>query len=388
MTMNKITTIGLKSAFIVLLVIILINCAPKQQVKMPPQKVNVVITQQKDITNYNEFVGQIYGYKDISIRARVDGFLEGIHFKEGYPVEKGQLLYTIDSQPFEAEVSSYQSKVAEAKTMYVKAESDLNRYKPLAKSNAVSKADLDAAQAQFDAAESSVQAAEANLRLAKIKMGYTKILSPIYGIIGKTQAYIGEYVGKSQNTVVLNTVSRIDEIFVDFFLTESQYLNLMKHLGSADSLFQSPEKANKILELVLANGTIHSSKGHISFLDRAIDSNTGSLLVQAQFENSKRIIRPGQYAKVRIPITFKDAIVIPQKCVIELQGQFSVFVINDENKVETRQIVAGAKIDDFWVIEDGLKAGEKVVIDGIQKVKPGVEVDATDIEFESQSNSN
>ncbi|MCK5730477.1 MAG: efflux RND transporter periplasmic adaptor subunit [Draconibacterium sp.] len=386
--MNKIATSVFKNGLIVLLAIVLINCAPKQQVKMQPQKVNVIVTQQKNITDYKEFVGQIYGYKDISIRARVDGFLEGIHFREGYPVKKGQLLYTIDSQPFEAEVSSYQSKVAEAKTMYAKAEADLNRYKPLAESNAVSKADLDAAQAQYDAAESSVQAAEANLRLAKIKMGYTKILSPIYGIIGKTQAKIGEYVGKSQSTVVLNTVSRIDEIFVEFFLTESQYLSVMKHLGSADTLFYSREEKNKILELILADGSIHDSKGHISFLDRAIDSNTGSLLVQAQFENSKRIIRPGQYAKIRFPLINEDAIVIPQKCVIELQGQFSVFIVNIENIIETRQIVAGAKIDDFWVIEDGLKAGEKVVIDGVQKVRSGVEVNATEIEFESQSNSN
>ena len=385
--MNKITTSGFKSGLIVLLAIVLINCAPKKQVKMPPQKVNIVVTQQRDVTNYNVFVGQIYGYKDISIRARVDGFLEGIHFKEGHPVKKGQLLYTIDSQPFEAEVSSYQSKLAEAKTMYAKAEGDLNRYIPLAESNAVSKSDLDAMQAHFDATEASVQAAEANLRLAKIKLGYTKILSPIQGIIGKTQAYIGEYVGKSMSTVVLNTVSRIDEIFVEFFLTENQYLELMKHLGSADTLFQA-EKNRRSLELVLADGSIHDSKGFVSFLDRAIDSNTGSLLIRAQFENSNRIIRPGQYAKVRIPIIFKDAIVIPQKCVIELQGQFSVFIVNAENKIESRQIITGVKIDDYWIINDGLKAGEKVVIDGIQKVRPNVEVDATEIEFKSQSNSN
>ena len=388
MTMNKVKTFGFRSGLIILLAIVLINCAPKQQVKIPPQKVNIVTVSQKDVTHSMEFVGQIYGYKDIPIRARVDGFLEGIHFKEGYPVKKGQLLYTIDSQPFEAEVSSYQSKVAEAKTMYAKAEADLNRYKPLAESKAVSEADLDAAQAHFDAAESSVQAAEANLRLAKIKLGYTKILSPIQGVIGKTQARIGEYVGKSQSTIVLNTVSKIDEIFVEFFLTERQYLYFMKDLGSADSLFQNNENANKKLELILADGSVHDSKGHVSFLDRAVDSNTGSLLVQAQFENKKRIIRPGQYAKVRIPIVVEDAIAIPQKCITELQGNFSVFIVNSENKIETRQIVVGAKIGDYWVIKDGLKVHDKVVIDGIQRVRTDMKVDATEIEFESQSNSN
>ncbi len=386
--MNKITAISLKGITITLLALVLVNCAPKQEVKVTTQEVNVVTAEKRDIESHNDFVAQVYGYEDISIRARVDGFLEGIHFKEGFPVTKGQLLYTIDSQPFEAEVSSYQSNVAEAKTMYAKAEGDLNRYKPLAESNAVSKADLDAAQAQFDAAEATVQAAEANLRLAKIKLGYTKILSPIQGIIGKTQAEIGEYVGKSINTVVLNTVSRIDTIIVEFFLTEKQYLIFMKYLGSADTLFQSSGKDYENLELILADGSIHDTKGHIKFLDRAIDSSTGSLLVQAQFGNKKRIIRPGQYAKVRVPMVFKDAIVIPQKCVIELQGQFSVFVVNSKNVVESRQIVPGDKIGDLQIVNEGLKSGDNVIIDGIQKVTNGVEVKASVVEFKSQNNSN
>ncbi|MCF6357176.1 MAG: efflux RND transporter periplasmic adaptor subunit [Draconibacterium sp.] len=386
--MNKITTIGLKGIFIVLLAIVLINCAPKQQVKIPPQEINVILVQQKDIKSYLEYVGQVYGYKDISIRARVDGFLDGIHFDEGFPVKKGQLLYTIDSQPYEAEVLNFQSKVAEAKTLYVKAESDLNRYKPLAESNAVSQSDLDAAQAQFDAATASVQAAESSLELAKIKLGYTRIMSPIKGIIGKSEAKVGEYVGKMPNAVILNTVSQIDKILVEFFLPENQYMQLIRYFGSADSLFNSSNNDNKILELILADNSTLASKGFISFLDRAVDQNTGALLVQAEFDNKKRIVRPGQYAKVKIPFNYKDAIVIPQKCVIELQGQFSVFIVNSENKIESRPIVVGAKIDDFWVIEDGLKVEEKVVIDGIQKVHSGVEVNAAEIEFKSQSNSN
>lgn len=385
--MNKTLAIGFRSCLFLLLAFIIVSCTQKQQVKVPPQKVNMIITQQKDITNYFEFVGQVHGFQDVTIRARVDGFLEGIHFKEGFPVKKGQLLYTIDSQPYEAEVSSYQSNVAEAKTMYAKALSDLNRYKPLAKSNAVSQADLDAAQALFDASEASVQAAESNLELAKIRLSYTRIKSPISGVIGKTQVDVGEYVGKMP-AVTLNTVSRIDEVLVEFFLPENQYLKLIRNFGSADSLFDAPKKANKKLELVLADGSIHESKGYISFLDRAIDINTGSLLVQTRFKNIKQIIRPGQYTKVRIPIIDKDAIIIPQKCVQELQGQYSVFVVSDENKIENRQIIAGNKIGDLWVIKEGLNAGDKIVIDGIQKVRNGIEVEATEIEFKSQNNSN
>ena len=386
--MNKISVFVFKTSVTLILTFTLFSCAQKKQQQIPTQKVDVILAEQKDVISHIEFVGQVYGLKDIPIRARVDGFLDGIHFKEGHPVKKGQLLYTIDPQPFEAEVASYQSKVAEAKTNYAKAESDLNRYKPLAESNAVSQADLDAAQAQFDAAEAYVKAAEANLRSANIKLGYTRISSPIQGIIGKTQARIGEYVGKSQSTVVLNTVSRVDEILVDFYLPENQYLRFMDYLGSADTLFLGPKQENADLELVLADGTIHESKGYFSFFDRAIDNRTGSMLVQARFENKRRIIRPGQYTKVRIPIISNNVIIIPQKCITELQGRYSVFVVNNENKVELHQVTIGKKIDDLWIINEGLKAGDKIIINGIQKVRNGVEVEATEIKFKSQSNSN
>jgi membrane fusion protein (multidrug efflux system) len=384
--MNDIVGFGLKNSLLVLLTITLINCAPKQQASIPVQKVNVVLAQQKNVTNHEDFVAQVNGIEDIPIRARVDGFLEGIYFREGFPVKKGQLLYTIDSEPFQAEVSAYESKVAEATTMFIKAQSDLNRYKPLARANAVSQADLDAAQAQHDAAIAMVHAAEANLDLAKIRLSYTRIYSPIQGIIGKKQVDIGEYVGKMP-AVVLNTVSRIDEILVDFYLPENQYLQIMEILGSADSLFDHPERVENRLVLVLADGSIHKSKGHVSFLDRAIDRNTGALLVQTQFANKERIVRPGQYAKVRVPVTIQDAILIPQRCIMELQGQRSVFVVNNENKVENRQIVTGRTSGDMWIIDDGLQAGDKVIIDGIQKVRNGVAVDATEIEFISQSKS-
>jgi len=377
-----------KAAALMLAAFFMFACAEEKKQQRPPQEVNVVKAVQQDIINNVEFVGQVYGQQDIEIRARVDGFLEGIHFNEGFPVKKGQLLYSIDSQPYRAEVTSYQSRVAEAETAYAKAQSDLNRYKPLAESNAVSKADLDAAQAQFDAAESSVQAAEANLELAKIKLSYTKILSPLSGIIGKTQSNIGEYVGKSLNTIVLNTVSQIDEIIVEFFLPENQYLQLITALENAGRIFEKDDYTEDKLELILGDGSIHKYKGSVNFIDRGIDPSTGTILIQTHFKNPDRILRPGQYAKVRIPITVEDAIIIPQKCVVELQGQYSVFVVNAENKVESRQVVQGDKSGDFWIINDGLKAGEKVIVDGLQKVRNGSVVNATAIEFKSQTKSN
>lgn len=386
--MKKRLLVVLRSSLILLFALILTNCKEKQkQIQAPAQDVNVIDVKQMDVTNYIDFVAQVYGTQDIDIRARVDGFLEGIHFQEGFPVKKGQLLYTIDSQPYRAEVSAYQSQLAEAKTALAKAESDLNRYKPLAESKAVSMADLDAAQAHYDAAISSVQAAEANLEITKIKLGYTKITSPINGVIGKTQADIGEYVGKSFNTVVLNTVSQIDEIRVEFFLPENQYLEVINTIEDANRIFVKGDYREEMLELVLSDGSIHKYKGSVNFIDRGIDPSTGTLLIQSRFKNPDRILRPGQFAKVRVPVEIKDAIIIPQKCVIELQGQYSVLVVKN-NKVETRQVAVGTRSGDMWIIKEGLQAGDKIIIDGLQKVRNGSEVNATEIEFVSQTAAN
>ena len=215
-----------KLTLLCILFLLFFSCGQKeeQQAQAPPPQVTVVVTQAKDVPIYQEFVGQIYGFKDIAIRARVEGFLEGIHFEEGSRVEKGALLYTLESQPFEADVAAKMSAVAGAKTMLAKAKSDLDRIEPLAKEKAVSESDLDSAVAQHEAYIESVKAAEANLRASKIQLGYTKIYSPISGIIGKTKAKVGDFVGRSPNPVILNTVSRIDTILVEFFITETQYL--------------------------------------------------------------------------------------------------------------------------------------------------------------------
>ena len=179
-----------------------------------------------------EFVGQVSGFKDIAIRARVEGYLEGIHFEEGSRVEKGSLLYTLESQPFEAAVAAQMSGVAEAKTALVKAESDLNRIRPLAEAKAVSESDLDSAVAMYEASIAGVDAAEANLRAANIQLSYTKIHAPISGLIGMTRAKVGDFVGREPNPVILNVVSQIDTVLVQFFITENQYLFSARRSGS------------------------------------------------------------------------------------------------------------------------------------------------------------
>ncbi len=337
----------------------------------PPPTVTVIETVAEEVSIYQEFVGQVYGFKDIAIRARVEGFMEGIHFKEGSTVKKGKKLYTLESQPFEADVAAKMSKVAEAKTALVYAESDLARIKPLAEENAVSKSDLDAADALYNASIAGVEAAQANLRAANIQLSYTKIYSPISGIIGKTQAKVGDFVGKNPNPVILNTVSNIDTVLVQFFITESQYLEWSRFMQKRDKN-KEDKKERAGLELILADGTLYQHKGKIDFVDREVDPTTGALLIQASFPNPEKLLRPGLFAKVKANTdNIPDGILIPQRCVTELQGLYSVLVVGEGNKIEQREIKAGPTIGAFWLIMEGLKPGEKVVYEGMQSARAG-----------------
>jgi len=340
----------------------------------PPPKVTVIETESAQVLIHQEFVGQVYGFKDIAIRARVEGFLEGIHFKEGSTVKKGKQLYTLESQPFEADVAAKMSMVAEAKTGLAYAESDLARIRPLAEENAVSKSDLDAAVARYDASIASVEAAEANLRAANIQLSYTKIYSPINGIIGKTQAKVGDFVGKNPNPVILNVVSNIETVLVEFFITENQYLELARLFNKQDRT-QVDQKARSGVELLLADESVYEHKGKINFVGREVDPTTGAMLVQASFPNPEGLLRPGLFAKIKAIIDIvEDGILIPQRCVTELQGLYSVMVVGDGNKLDRREITVGPTIDEFWLIVDGLKAGEKVVFEGLQSARDGIEV--------------
>lgn len=379
------------------LFLLTISCENKEKKAPPPPDIKVVKVIQRETPIYREFVGQMYGLKDIPIRARVQGFLEGIFFDEGRPVKKGQLLYTIDPQPFMADVAAKKSAVAEAKTLLVNAENELARYKPLGETNAVSQSDVDAAQATRDAAVSAVDAAEANLELSRINLSYTRIMAPIYGVIGKTEAREGEFVGKDPNPVILNTVSRIDTMRVQFFLTEREYLTITREVHKRteqealedladEKAYQRAREYN--LDLILSDGKTYESKGQVDFINRNIDPKTGSMLVQAHFPNPKRLLRPGLYAKVRARMeVIKDALLVPQRCVTEMQGQYSVLVVKDDNTVEVKQVSVGERIGDLWLITEGLEGNESIVIDGLQKVSSGMTVNPEVIEFESQSNT-
>lgn len=385
--MKNLFTIFFKISFVVLAISSIVSCTVKTPDPPPPPEIDVVEVLQKDVPIYKEYVGQVYGYSDIPIRARVAGFLEGINFDEGMPVEKGQLLYSIDPSEFQSKVATQESYLAEAKTDLAKTKSDLDRIKPLSEINAVSKSDLDAAQANYDAALSYVAAQKSNLKFANINLSYCWIKSPIDGMIGKTNARVGEFVGKDPNPVILNTVSSVDSVRVEFYLAEAQYIRLAKEIAKIKELDEiETDKDRMTLTLILADGSTFDQGGYVNFINREVDPETGSVLVQTTFPNSDNLLKPGQYAKVVIKmLDVKNGLLIPQRCVMELQGQYSIYVVNSDNKVESRQIVTGESIGDMLQVNKGVKEGDKVVIDALQKVRSGMEIKPQVIVFESQT---
>ena len=366
------------------------GCKEKSASEIPPPQVQVVEVIQQDIPVMEEFVGQTYGLFDIAIQARVDGFLEGIFFEEGRRVKKGQLLYTIDPEPFEAKVAASMGQLAEANTRLVKAESDLIRIRPLAEINAVSQSDLDASVAQRDAAIGAVDAAEANLESTKIELGYTKVFSPINGIIGKTEVYPGDYVGKGISNVVLNEVSRIDTILVNFHLPEEKYLEIARFISESDPDALRDNKSTRGLTLILSDGSVYPEVGKIRFVNRQVNATTGTILLQASFPNTNMILRPGQFAKVQgIIENIKGGLLIPQRCVQEMQGNYNVFVVNENDEVEFRKIEVSSTYETrFMIVSSGLAPGERVVYEGLQKVKSGTKVNPVIADISNSQSEN
>ncbi len=377
----------IKITFLLLSFFIFLSCKDKEQQVPPPQEISVYQVVPKTVPIYEEYVGQVYGEKDIPIRARVEGFLEKIHFKEGTKVNKGDLLYSIDPDPFHEAVVAKQSMVAQANTVVVQTESDLQRIKPLAEMDAVSIRELDMAQAQRDASLSSLKAANADLNVAKINLSYTRIKSPINGVIGRTLAREGEFVGKDPNPVILNTVSNIKSIRVQFFLSENEYLRMAREYFKTKNEASKGKRKEKVtVELILSDGSLFGQKGGVDFIDRNINSSTGTILIQATFPNPSGLIRPGQFARVKLKVLdVKDAIIVPQKCLTELQGQYSVLVVNAENKVETVQVEIGEKVPGYTIVKEGLKSGDKIILEGLQKARPGMEVIPVVTEYDNKS---
>ncbi len=365
----------------------LAGCEPAAPPAPPPLEIKVVEAVQRDVDITLDLVGQTRGSVDIPIRARVQGFLESIEFEEGRPVEKGQLLYTIDPAPFRAKVVEAEGRVAEARTLLANSKADLDRIRPLAEMKAVSQQDLDGAQARYEAAIGNLQAAEALLDQAEIELSYTRIHSPIDGSIGISEAKVGEFVGAEPNPVVLNYVSRNDPIRVRFSINERDYLRMAREYFERRE--QSGPEADTLekesdLQLFLADGTLHPHRGHIVAYDAAINPTTGTFTMEADFDNPKGIVLAGQFARVRGVIERReDAVMVPTRAVAELQGIFRVFVVGDDGTVEIRTVELGPAIDRLRIIEQGLEAGERVAIEGLLRLRNGAVVNPTVVDLAS-----
>ena len=354
-------------------------CGKPEPPTMPPMQVAVVTVQPRNIPIHLDMIGQTLGSVDIPIRARVDGVLEEIHFLEGRDVTKGQLLYVIDPTPYESQVVEARGRLAEAQTRLAKAASDLERIRPLAEMDAVSKQDLDGAVAQFEAAEGSLQAARAQVEQAEIQLGYTRIKAPVDGLIGITQAKVGEYVGRSPNPVVLNVVPQTDPIRVRFSINEREYLRFRREFGEKLRGMETDAPRANGLQLILSDGSLHDYRGHVVSFDAAIDSTTGTLTLEADFPNPERLVLPGQFARVRGVLEEREAaLAVPQRAVMETQGLFQLAVVGEDGTVDIRQVRMGPQIDGQWIVESGLEPGERVALDGLQRMRPGVKVVAKD----------
>lgn len=353
-------------------------CGPKIP-PLPPPEVSVVVAGERSVPVYSEFVGQTYGESDIQLIPRVEGWVTGIHFKEGDPVKKGQLLYTIDDLPVRNKVDGAAGEVARARTMVANKKADLDRVRPLAAMNALSKRDLDAAEAAYAASLAELQVAESKLGSANLELGYTQITSPIDGVIGISKVQVGDYVGKGGLGGAINTVSALGGMRVRFPVSETDLL-AFRHRAQADTSLRATEGA---VQLLLADGSAYPHTGRIDLADRGIDPSTGSMLVQAVFPNDERLLRPGQSVKVRIRTDQADnAVMVPQRAVNQLQNIFSVYLLDDSNRVVMTPVKAGQRVGENRVITEGLKPGQRVALVGNALIDPKVPVTPKPLEWD------
>lgn len=381
-----------------------------------PPTVVVAPVEQRTVPIYSEYVGQTKAHETVELRARVEGVLERVYFREGQPVRRGALLFTIDKKPFLASVQSAkaaqakaesdlaqarqrtdvlkaQAEVADAQAVLSKTEQDLRRIEPLAKEKAVTELELDAAVAARKSAQANVEARQANLTnleasvkytieraaaevsaakarvtQAELELSYCDIYSPISGIIGFKNVDVGNLVGRGDATL-LATVSSSDPLLVDFNLSEVEYLNLTNPETAGR------HKTDRKVALILSDETTHPFEGALQVIDRTVDPQTGTMKIEVSFPNPRSYLRPGQFARVRAVVANREnAVLVPQRAVQELQGAKTVMVVDEQNRVSLRTVSVGDKSDNFLVVLQGLNPGERVIVEGMQKVRPGVEV--------------
>jgi len=334
-------------------------------------EVQVVQVSQQDLPIYAEWVGTTDGFINATIQARVTGYLLKRNFDEGTFVKQGDLLFEIDPRSFQATLAGAMGELRRAEARLVKTELDVKRDTPLAKARAISQKDLDDSIQMNAAAKGSVASARAEVEQAQLNLGFTRIEAPIDGIAGIAKAQIGDLVGPTTGT--LTSISTVDPIRVYFPISEQEYLRAAEKVREAykDRTKQRDDK----LELTLSDGSLYPHKGNLLLADRQVDVKTGTIRVAAVFPNPGNILRPGFFARVRaVTKTKQDALLIPQRAITELQGRYQLAVVGPDNTIEIRMVKVAERTGNLWVIDQGLHPGERVVVEGVQKVKAGMTV--------------
>ncbi len=340
-----------------------------------PPEVLVAEVIQKDVPIYGEWVGTTVGYVDAQIRARIQGYLLSRHYTEGSVVKANDLLFKIDPRPYQAALDQAKAELARAEAAYKKSLLDVKRNTPLAAEGAISRKELDDALQAGAANRASVASARAKLENAQLNVDWTRVTSPINGIAGIATAQIGDLI--VENTL-LTTVSQMDPIKVNFPISEREYLQLADRIEKVSAKPESNASHENRLELVLADGSVYPHKGRAVLADRQVDVKTGTIMIVSYFPNPANLLRPGLFAKVRASMeTRRGGLLVPQRAVQELQGTFQVAVVGDENTVAFRTVSPGPRIGSLWLINDGLKPGEMVIVEGLLKVRDGMVITPT-----------
>lgn len=340
----------------------------KKSAPPPPPEVQIITLAPTNVPIFEEWIGTLDGFVNAQIRAQVTGYLLAQNYAEGGEVKKGDLLFEIDPRPFQAALDQANAKLAQDKAQAGKTELDVKRYTPLAQDQAISQEQLDNAVQANLAANAQVKADEAAIENAQLNLDFTKIKSPVDGLAGTASAQIGDLVGQSGS--VLTIVSTINPIKVYFQVSEQSYLTFWRRfIGSTNADENSP------LQLVFSDGSIYPESGKFFYADRQVNPDTGTLQIFALFPNSNFILRPGQYGRVRAQTqTRTNTLIVPQRAVAELQGTYQVALVGETNNVHLQSVKVGEQVGANWIIENGLKAGDRVVVEGTQKAKEGTVV--------------
>ena len=364
------------SILCVILTLTLVHCKGETASAPPPPLVQVEVADviQKDVPIQMEWVGTTDGSNNALIRAQVSGYLMKRPYTEGSFVKKGDLLFELDRSKFQTVLDQALGDQAKAQAQFTKSKQDVDRDTPLAKEGAISQKELDDSIQQHAGAKGALATAKAAVEQAKLNLAWTRIAAPIDGVVGISKAQIGDLIDVNTE---LTSISTLDPIRVYFPVSEQEYFEAAEKIqqGYKDQK-EGKEYSLALLELVLGGEKVYPHKGQFHLVDRQVDTKTGTIRVAALFPNPNNLLRPGQFARVRAVTKMKEkAILIPQRAVTEMQGSYQAAVITPENKVDIRPIKVGQRSGSLWIIDQGLKPGERVVVEGLQKVKAGMTVD-------------